>query len=135
MKKIVTILFGIIFVAVGIFVKVRGNNMAKKCTTPAVGTVVEIKQEEDYDSDNGGYTYTYYPVIEYEANGETVTKQYSTGSNRSEYRINDKVNILYNPEKVDEYLIEGDKTSNLFGIIFIVMGAVIVVAGIFGKIN
>lgn len=134
MKKIGAILFGIVFVVIGIFVTVRGNNMAKRCTTPAVGTVVRMDQEEDYDSD-GGYRYTYYPVIEYQAEGKIVSKKYSVGSGNPKYSINDKVNILYNPENVEEYLIQGDKTSNIFGIIFIVAGAVVVVAGIFGKIN
>ena len=42
MRKILGILFGIIFVVIGIFIIVRGNDMAKKCTSPAIATVVEM---------------------------------------------------------------------------------------------
>lgn len=121
-------IFGIVFVAIGIYLLISGNELAKRCTEETVGTVVEIVREESTDSD--GYTdYTYYPVIKYQANNQTVSKKSSTGSGSSGYNVNDKVEILYNPNNVEEYIIKGDKSSNFIGIIFVVVGVITVGAG------
>ena len=134
MRRLFVILFGVVFVAVGVFVFVRGNNIQKRCTEEIVGTVVEIEREISTDSD-GYQEYMYYPVIEYKAGEETVTKKYNVGSGNSKYNLEDKVTVLYNPDNVEEYIIKGDKSSNLIGIVFIVLGAVVVVAGFIGKVN
>ena len=42
--------------------------------------------------------------------------------------MGEKVEILYNPNKIDEYIIKGDNTSGILGIVFIVVGAVLLVA-------
>lgn len=136
MKKIFTILFGLVFVAVGIFSLMNGNKQIKNCTVETVGTVVQIKEEMGTEEDEDGITrttYTYYPVIEYKAGDKTITKQYSTGSNSLKYKTNDKVDILYNPNNVEEYIIKGDKSSNILGVIFIVAGAFVSIAGVFVK--
>ena len=46
------------------------------------------------------------------------------------YNLNDKVDILYNPNKVEEYIIKGDKTSNIIGIVFIILGIIVCIAGV-----
>ena len=129
MRKIFVILFGIIFVGVGIFILARGNELAKRCTIEATGTVVEIIEETSTDADEG-ISYTYYPVIEYKAGDNTISKKSNNGSNPSKYNVSDKVDILYNPENVEEYIIKGDKSSTLFGIIFIVVGIFIAIVGL-----
>ena len=133
MQKLKVILIGVIFLAVGIFMYVKGQNQTQNCTVQTVGTVVEITEEMSTDSD-GDITYTYYPVIKYTADDKTVRKQYSTGSsNYSKYSINDKIDILYNPSNVEEYIIKGDNSSNIFGIIFGVVGILILLIGIIKK--
>ena len=127
MQKLKVIIIGIVFLAVGIFMFVKGNAQAKRCTEEAVGKVVEMHEDVSTDSD-GQITYTYYPIIEYTAGDKTVSKQSDTGS--SNYKINDSVTILYNPDNVEEYVIKGDNSSNIFGIAFIALGAVTLVIGI-----
>ncbi len=134
MKRIGIILLGIIIVTIGILRIVTSSEMVKKCIEPAEGIVVEIEQDEFYNSDDGRYEYTYYPVIKYEAKGRTVEERYDVGSSKSEYSIGEQVNILYNPDNVEQYLIEGYKSSNILEIAFIIVGVFVVVAGIFGKI-
>lgn len=131
MRIIKVLLFGILFVAIGVFLLAKENDIAKKCTEPILGTVVKIEESESYDSESGEYTYTYYPVIQYETKEKTVIKKYNFGTSRSKYSIGDKVNILYNPNNVEEYTIEGDSSLKLFGIIFIVAGVLVTVFGIF----
>ena len=136
-KKILVIVIALVFVGIGAFSIIRGNELAKRCTEEAVGTVVEIKMEESLESDEyGTHTiYTYYPVIEYKAGDKTVTKQSETGSSQSEYKINEKINILYNPQNVEEFIVKGDNSSNFMGIIFIVAGVLALGVGIFAKIQ
>ena len=129
MKKIGVIIFGIVFAVIGIFVLKNGKDLEKRCTVEVEGTVIEIKEEMSTDSDNQT-SYTYYPVIEYKAGEKTVTKKSNTGSSSSKYNINDKIVVLYNPEKEDEFIIKGDKSSSMLGIIFIIVGVAVVVLGV-----
>ena len=131
MKKIIVILFGLVSIGIGIFLLINANALSKRCTMKTVGTVVDIKVEENIEDDEGitRTVYTYYPVIEYDAENKTVKKQSSTGSNSPKYKVNDRINILYNPNNIEEFIIEGDKSSNIIGIIFIVVGIVVAFIG------
>ena len=80
------------------------------------------------------------PVIAYqlrindpEVKPETITKQSNIGSTPSKYKVNDKVDILYNSNNIEEFIIKGDKSSNVIGIIFIVLGGIVFVCGIIRK--
>lgn len=129
MKKTFVILFGIVFVGIGAFMLIKGNDLVKRCTARTEGTVVEIITEDSTDDD--GFTqYTYYPVIQYTVEGKTVSKKSSSGSNPSKYNVNDKVGILYDPNKVEDYIIEGDKTTNFLGVIFVVAGIAVAIIGV-----
>ena len=129
MKKIFIILFGLIFIGVGVFMLIKDNDLAKRCTASEEGTVVEIITEDSTDDD--GFTqYTYYPVIQYTVDGKTVSKKSSSGSNPSKYNVNDKVDILYDPNKVEDYIIKGDKTTSFLGVIFVVAGIAVAIIGV-----
>ena len=140
-KKIIVILFGILALGVGIYLMVSGSGMAKKCIVEAVGTVIDVIEErqENTETDVSGvdiydsYTYVYYPVIEYTVGDNTVSGKYSNGISKRKYNTGDKVDILYNPEKTDEYLIKNDKTTNFLGIAFIVAGIVVTIIGVVKK--
>ena len=133
MRKIFVILFGIIFAGIGIFLLINGNELKKRCTAETVGTVVEIVREESTDSD-GDMEYTYYPIIEYKAGDSVINRKSSAGSSSSKYNVNDKVDILYNPNKAEEFIIKGDNSSNILGIIFIVVGIIVAIFGVIGRI-
>ena len=142
-KKLLVILFGILAIGVGIFLIVSGNNMAKRCTAKASGTVIQIieEKEENREAQESGatvydtYIYTYFPVIEYNAGDKTIGQKYSIGSgNKDKYKVGDKVDVLYDPNKPEDYLIKGDeKSSNLFGGIFVAAGVVVALIGVIKK--
>lgn len=129
MRKIGIIIFGLIFVIVGIFIFIKEKEQTKRCTEEIVGIVTEIKDDTSIDED-GNLTHTYYPIIQYTAGDRIITKQSSSGSSSSIYHFNDKVDILYNPNNVEEFIIKGDKTSNILGIVFIVLGSIVCILGV-----
>lgn len=129
MKKYCLILVGIIFVAVGIFIYFKNQYLVKNCTMETVATVVNMK--EDLTTDDDTTRYIYYPIIEYKASGEKVTVQMDNGSNPPSYSIGDTVTILYNPNKVKEFIVKGENSSSIFSIVFIVIGVCVTGYGIY----
>ncbi len=69
-----------------------------KVSVKAVGTVVEMKSVRDSDGD-----LTYKPVITYkDRTGLEHTFTSSTSSNPPSYRVGDKVELLYDPQKPEQ---------------------------------
>ena len=138
MKRVGTILIGIVFVVVGIVLMMNESNLKKRCTVETIGTIVRIDKEQRIveDEDSIRKEYTYYPVIEYEAGSLTFTEKVSSGtSNASKYYIDEKVEILYNPEKADEFILKGNNNAIFPYIIFVALGVLAVALGCFGKIQ
>ena len=127
MQKFIGIIIGVIFIAVGAFMFFKNDSLSKNCTNEASATVVDMKEELSTDDDN---SYVYYPIIEYAANGENVRVTMSSGSSTPAYNIGDKIDILYNPKKVKEFIVKGDKSSNIFSIVFMVLGVFITGYGV-----
>ena len=128
MQKFLVLIIGVIFLGVGGFLYFKNQNLIKNCTVETEATVVDMKQELSTDSDTT--LYMYYPIIEYTVNGNTVRLTMDSGSNTPQYSINDKITILYNPNKTKEYIIKGDQSSNIFSIVFAGLGLIITGYGI-----
>ena len=128
-KKILTIVIGIIAIAVGIFVLVNGNRLAKVCTEETVGTIVGILREEETDTD-GLTSITYRPQIEFKVGEKLVSLKGNGSSNASDFNVGDTVNILYNPDNIEEHMIKGDNSHNIGGIIWIGIGVVTLLVGV-----
>ena len=128
MKRFMVAIVGVIFLGVGIFMYIQNKNLVKNCTEKAEATVVDMKEEFSSDSDMGSYLY--YPIIEYNAKGQNVRVTMSSGSNVPAYSINDKIAILYNPNKVEEFIVDGDKMSGIISIVFIALGVIVTGYGV-----
>ena len=128
MQKFLVIIFGIIFIAVGIFIYYRNSYLIKNCTIETKATVVDMKEEFSSDSDSSGYMY--YPIIEYKVKEDTLKVTMNTGSSRPSYSIGEEITIFYNPNKTNEFIVKGDKTSNMFSVVFIAIGLFITGYGI-----
>ena len=122
---------GVILIIVGIIAMNQGSGLRKRCTEKTIGTVVEIvcKEQADYSRP------TYFPVIEYQAGDSTISQMSNSGEYPSKYKVGDQVEIYYNPNNVQEYIIKGDSTPNFVGIIAIVLGSIGVAVGIIGSIK
>ena len=128
-KRLIMIIIGFIAIGLGVFFIVSGNNLKKVCTEEATGTIVGILREEETDSD--GYTsIVYTPQIEYKVGEQSVTIRGNGSSNASNHIVGEQIEIMYNPNKVEEYMIKGDNSSNIGGIIWIVLGTVALLAGV-----
>ena len=128
MRKFIVIIVGLLFAAVGIYILKSGEDKVKRCTVEAVGTVVEIQEETTTDSD--GTSITYHPVLSYKVEGKTIKSKSPVGTSNKKYNVNENVDILYNPNKPEEFIIKGDKSLNIMGIIFVILGTLCAVAGI-----
>ena len=128
-KRLLIIVFGIIAIVLGSIVLVSGNNLEKVCTEETTGTVVGILSDEEIDSE--GYTsIVYTPQIEYKVDEQLVTFEGNGSSNISDYTVGEKIEIMYNPNKVEEHIIKGDNSSKIGGIIWIALGIVILFVGV-----
>ena len=128
MQKYLVFIIGVIFLAVSGFMYYRNNNLVKNCTIETSATVVDMKEE--ISNSDSTTTYTYYPIIEYTANNEIVRETINLGSSRPAYDINEKITILYNPNKINEFIVKGDKSSNILSIVFLILGISAIGCGI-----
>ena len=128
MKKFGAIIVGVIFIAVGAFLYFNNQRLTKVCTVETTAIVVDMK--EDYQIDEGVTRYTYYPIIEYSVDGRKMEQTMSSGSSTPAYRIGETITILYNPDKTTEFIVKGDKTSNILSIVFMALGGLLIVLGI-----
>lgn len=128
LKKFIPTIIGVVLIGVGVYSYFRAGELTRACTEKAVATVVDMR--EDIDTSSEGMRYMYYPIVNYEANGQTVEKELGSGSNTPAYHINDKIDILYNPSKVDEFIVAGEN-QNVTWIIFGGLGIVFLGVGIY----
>ena len=124
------LLVGIIITIAGVFVMKQSDSLKQRCTEKAIGTVVEIVCREDYDYNDDELDVYYYPVIEYQAGDITISQMSKSGQYPSKYKVGDQVEIYYNPNNAEEYIIKGDSTANFLGIGFIVFGSISVAVGL-----
>ena len=129
MQRFYAIIVGIIFLGAGIFLFIKSDNLAKNCTKEAEAIVVEMDEELSTDSD-GNTSFLYYPVIEYKAGDKEVKQKMDSGSSNPAYNIGDKLTILYNPNKIDEFIVKGEKSSKIFSYALIAVGALITIYGV-----
>ena len=107
----------------------KENEKKKNCTEETIGTVVQI--DARYRGKTGS-KFLHYPIIEYDVGDKKIRKLSDHGSSPSKYVINEKIDILYNPNKIDEYVIKGDKDyaeiyDSIEGsIVFLIMAVVII---------
>ncbi|MGQ9613468.1 MAG: DUF3592 domain-containing protein [Chloroflexus sp.] len=102
-----------------------------KNTVATQRTVVEIKPR--LVNTNSGQRTFFYPIVEFRtATGETIQFESEAGDNPSAYQINDRVEVMYNPEQPQTALINSWELwlpSTLFlgtgGLLLIVSGIAI----------
>ena len=128
MKRFLVIIVGVIFILAGALLFFKNNNLVKNCTVETQATVVDMKEELSSDTDSSSFIY--YPIIEYNINDETVRVVMDNGSNPPKYSLNSKITILYNPNNHKQFIVKGEKTSNIFSILFMGLGVIITGYGI-----
>jgi hypothetical protein len=115
-------IFSILWALVQLYQLLRFNSKGIR-TTAVIKDLVE--------NINAGGPPVHIPILEYKTeDGETITKRSYIGNKRYQQKIGDKVPIIYNPGKPDEFLLEKgmDKYWKLLG--SLIMGVVFIAAAL-----
>ena len=90
------------------------------------GTVVRLDGGINFSAGEGGGTWVWTPVIEYQAGGQRLSSEISYWQRinaKSKYAVGDEVDILYDPRNPSRVMLDS-WTTHIFLTIFI--GAVLV---------
>lgn len=103
---------------------------AQRC----VGEVVEYSEHDSTD-DDGHTTHMYAPIIRFTPpGGSTVEKACDISSNRREYKLGQRVRVLYDPSNPEEFKL--DNVGHLYfapgiltflGVVFTIVGTIVVI--------
>lgn len=120
------ILFSVIFLIIGTCVSIAPKVKSKRCTGLVKADVIEnIQSESRRKSGNGRRrdSTLYAPVFQFDYNGKKYTVKSSTSSDPPAYEVGDVVKLKINPDDPTDFYAPSDKTLNMIGIIFLIIGA------------
>jgi hypothetical protein len=133
----IIILLGLFMVLVGLWFYKRHRDLKSVCTAHTTAQVIEMKREEEIkiETDDDGNTtkrtsVSYYPIFQYMVNGNNIEVRSSVGTGRPRFIEGQAVNVLYNPNKPEQFYVVEDKVAGNFGIYFIIFGLVVVIFGV-----
>ena len=107
----VWVVLGVIFIIMGINMKVEYSELKKACTEEmqAIVTDFRVTGEVYWDSDEDIPTKrdnrVYYPIFEYKVNNETYRQQSPSGEGVKRVDTGESITIMYNPANPDEYYV------------------------------
>lgn len=130
------LIFGSIFFIIGSAMIIGRMRVRRLCTVQTEGVVHDVKRKvsKSDETDDDGRTrqttrVTYAPVFQYYANGRTITKE-SCISSGAKPEIGRTVTLFYNPDNVEEYYVPEEKAARYGGFIFLIVGAIFIVAAL-----
>lgn len=128
------VIVGSIFFIIGIVMLQNKKKKQINCTSKTYGKIKDIVRHESYNSNDGGYTYTWHPIFEYNIGELKFIKESSYGSSKSKYAIGQEIEVYYNPKDYNDYYIAGENTSKILGIIFFIVGVIAINIALFSTI-
>ena len=122
------LLVGIVIVLLGFLSIRKGSQKKNRCTASASAVIVEVQTEKDEaGSENTHKKFTYTPIYEFVVNGNTIRKNGGIYShNKRDFNVGDTATVKYNPDKPDEFLVNGKSGGKSFGIALLLFGLVII---------
>ena len=125
---VVYLLVGIVIVLLGFLNIKKGSQKKNRCTASASAVIVEVQTEKDEaGSENTHKKFTYTPIYEFVVNGNTIRKNGGIYShNKRDFNVGDTATVKYNPDKPDEFLVNGKSGGKSFGIALLLFGLVII---------
>ena len=122
------LLVGIVIVLLGFLSIRKGSQKKNRCTASASAVIVEVQTEKDEaGSENTHQKFTYTPIYEFVVNGNTIRKNGGIYShNKRDFNVGDTATVKYNPDKPDEFLVNGKSGGKVLGIALLLFGLVIV---------
>lgn len=101
-----------------------------KCILKTYGKVIDIVKHQKSDS-NGRYTFSWYPVFEYNIAELKFIKESLYGSSQPNYAIGQEVEVYYNPEDYNDFYIAGEALPKNIDTIFTIIGSTVIIVGVF----
>ena len=122
------LLVGIVIVLIGILIIRKVSQKNNRCTASASAVIAEIEKDDDEAGREGTRKkYIYTPIYEFVVNGNTIRKSGGIYShNKREFSVGDTATVKYNPDKPEEFLVNGKSGGKGFGIALLVFGLVII---------
>ena len=122
------LLVGIVIVLLGFLSIRKGSQKKNRCTASASAVIVEVQAEKDEaGSENTHKKFTYAPIYEFVVNGNTIRKNGGIYShNKRDFNVGDTATVKYNPDKPDEFRVNGKSGGKVFGIALLLFGLVII---------
>ena len=122
------LLVGIVIVLLGFLSIRKGSQKKNRGTASAFAVIVEVQTEKDEaGSENTHKKFTYTPIYEFVVNGNTIRKNGGIYShNKRDFNVGDTATVKYNPDKPDEFLVNGKSGGKSFGIALLLFGLVII---------
>lgn len=121
------IIVGILLIVAGIFTLVMGSNKKRRCTVAVPGRIIDVLKEQE--ADERGHSWVYYPVYEYWTGYQMIRKRGNIGRNsKHAYKIGQTAMIRFNPQRPDEFTINGKTGTGFFGVSLILLGIILIIA-------
>jgi len=124
------LLVGLIFGATGVAIIVKYLKGKIHNTALVTAKVSHYDVEERHTS--RGRSITYYAVLRYYADGDWHENRNMYGSGTQKYEVGEEVDILYDPDHPDSFIIVGDNGMLFGGIACFLIGAGVCLLAIFG---
>jgi hypothetical protein len=106
------LLFGIFLMAVSVWNLKRetkeSNRLKKVCTEQTTGIVSDYHVFKDgwYDDDDKWVDIIkYYPIFDYEVNGQKYSKQASQHSEKMRLTVGARITVCYNPDNLSDFYV------------------------------
>lgn len=127
---IVWILAGIVFTLTGVLLLLIRSKRKANCTSIIKGKVTDIvKRKGIYDKEYG-YSTLWHPVFEYTVDEVKYVKESNYGTSKAKFRIGQEVEIFYNPDDNNEYYVKEENGPKTLGVIFTIVGLILLFAAI-----
>ena len=125
MSDLFFLVVGIIIAAIGLLLIMVKVLTYIKCTVPINATVVKLEKEYTFFR---GVEHTHYrPVVRYVVDGKSYTEEaYFKTYRKTEYPIDSKMEICYNPKNPEEIRFVGHPFPLHIGTVFLFIGAVLI---------
>ena len=121
-------LVGVIFLAVSFGLHRSCLRREERLRARATGTIAEVVRRVSHSSD--GASASWYPIVEFEADGHTVSLESSDGGGRKRFYAGQSVEVLYDPDDPSCFCIEGFDTLRLVSHVFLGVGLGCVAIGL-----
>lgn len=136
------LVMGVGFIIVSLVTRRRAKATLNWPIAPATILSSEVREHHQYDSDRASGRTTYEPAVKYEYSvmgllhtgsrisfGDKKTSRKKAGEIVAQYPVGMQVSARYNPEKVEETVLEtsarGSTGNLIFGILFILIGVAV----------